>query len=105
MQIVFEKDYLSELYYYGKSKSKKYRFSPEVVNKYIRRIITLAEAPNVESLFALNSLNYEVLRGDKSGLSSIRIDRKYRLEFIVSTENCETTITICTIVDISNHYK
>ena len=63
-------------------------------------------APNVEALYMLSSLNYEVLKGNKKGVSSIRIDKKYRLEFIISTHSSgESLITICSILDISNHYE
>ena len=65
---------------------------------------TLADAPNIESLFVLNSLNYEVLTGDKAGLSSIRIDHKYRLLLKVEQKE-EKIITVCNILDITNHYK
>lgn len=75
-----------------------------MVKNYVKRIITLAEAPNIETLYVLNSLNYEVLTGDKAGISSIRIDLKYRLEFKVE-EMEEPIITICNILDITNHYK
>lgn len=104
MTIQFDKEYLSELYYAGKCSDKKHRFQPGVAKNYVKRIITLAEAPNIETLYVLNSLNYEVLTGDKAGISSIRIDLKYRLEFKVE-EMEEPIITICNILDITNHYK
>jgi proteic killer suppression protein len=104
MTIQFDKKYLSELYYTGKCADKKHWFQPSVVRNYVKRIVTLAEAPNVETLFVLNSLNYEVLSGNKAGISSIRIDSKYRLEFKVE-ESTEPVVTICNILDITNHYK
>jgi proteic killer suppression protein len=104
MEIQFDKEYLSELYYTGKSSDKKHRFQPKVVRNYVKRIITLADAPNIDSLYVLNSLNYEVLTGDKAGISSIRIDLKYRLEFKVEQKE-EPVVTVCNILDISNHYK
>lgn len=104
MIIKFDKEYLEELYYKEKCSDKKHRFQPQVIKNYVKRIITLAEAPNIEALFPLHSLNYEVLSGDKKGISSVRIDKQYRLEFIVSNEG-EPVITICTITDITNHYK
>ena len=104
MVIRFEKEYLEELYYYAKCSDKKHRFQSQVISNYIRRIITLAEAPNIEALYQMNSLNYEVLSGNKKGFSSIRINRQYRLEFIVSSEG-EPAVTICSITDITNHYK
>lgn len=104
MIVKFDKKYLEELYVSGKCDDKKHRYQPQVIRNYIRRVVTLAEAPNIEALYPLHSLNYEVLVGDKKGLSSIRIDKQYRLEFIVS-EDGEPTITICTLTDITNHYK
>ncbi|MDO5524167.1 MAG: type II toxin-antitoxin system RelE/ParE family toxin [Bacteroidia bacterium] len=106
MLVEFEKEYLAELYEKGKCSSKKYRFQPSVVKNYKRRIDTLIDAPNIEALYLINSLNYEVLKGDKRGISSIRIDRQYRLEFEVSKHDSgETIFTICSILDISNHYE
>jgi proteic killer suppression protein len=106
MIIRFEKDYLLDLYQEGKTKDKKYRFQPSVVKNYIKRIDTLISANRIEDLFPFHSLNYEVLTGDKKGISSIRINDQYRLEFIVSKESeLEPIITICTIKDITNHYK
>lgn len=104
MQIRFDKEYLSELYYTGKCSDKKHRFQPKVIRNYVKRIITLAEAPSIEALYVLNSLNYEVLSGNKEGISSIRIDHKYRLEFKVE-QLTEPIITVCNILDITNHYK
>jgi len=39
MEIKFEKKYLEELYEYGKSSDKKYRFQPQIVAKYRKTII------------------------------------------------------------------
>lgn len=105
MVIEFEKEYLSELYYEGKCCDKKHRFQPQVVKKHVKRIVTLAEALNLKLFYPLNSLNYEVLDGDKKGISSIRIDKQYQLEFKVSTNDSEPIVTICSIIDITNHYK
>lgn len=48
----------------------------------------------IETLYRIKSLN-----------SSIRIDLKYRLEFMVRKEEDEEIVTICRLLDISNHYK
>ncbi len=106
MIVKFEKEYLSELYYTSKCNDKKYRYQPQIVKNYIKRIIILNEANKIEDLYSIHSLNYEVLQGDKQGISSIRINDQYRLEFIVSTDTeNEPIITVCTIKDITNHYK
>lgn len=37
---------------------------------------------------------------------SIRVNDKYRIEFIVSQEeNGKALLTICNIIELSNHYK
>ncbi len=105
MEIFFEKDYLKELYEDGKARSKKHRFQPSVVKKYIQTIDKLRVAKNTEELYPIKSLNYEKLIGDKNGLESVRVDKKYRIEFISSVEGEEPdTITICSIIELSNHY-
>jgi proteic killer suppression protein len=103
MEIRFDKEYLEELYLNGKTKNKKYRFQPQVVKKYQKRIDTLAGVTRIEELFTLNSLNFEAL--ESSGNYSIRIDYHYRLEFQVSNSESEPIITICLIMDITNHYE
>jgi len=106
MEIIFTEDYLKELYQEGKTKNKKYRFQKEVIKKYKQTIDKLRVAKNIEDLYPIRSLNYEKLIGDKKGLESVRVDKKYRIEFISSVEGEEpNTITICSIIDLSNHYS
>ena len=59
----------------------------------------------MEELFTIHSLNYEVLKGDKAGISSIRVNNQYRIEFTVSEQDSETIVYICNILELSNHYK
>ena len=106
MIVKFDKAYLSELYYNGKCSDKKHRYQPDIVKRYKRRIDTLNDASCIEVLYHLNSLEYEVLSGDKEGISSIRVNDKYRIEFIVShEEDGKELLTICNIIELSNHYK
>ncbi|MCM4164025.1 plasmid maintenance system killer protein [Arenibacter sp. TNZ] len=106
MEINFEKDYLEELYENGKARSKKHRFQPSVIKKYIQTIDKLRVAKNTEELYPIKSLNYERLIGDKKGLESVRVDGKYRIEFLTTLEGEEpNSITICSIIELSNHYK
>jgi proteic killer suppression protein len=105
MEIKFDKIYLSELYYKGQSSDKNYRFQPQIVRKYQRCIDLLEGAASIETLFQYNALNYEVLKGNKSGISSIRINDQYRIEFIATKIETETIVTVCNILELSNHYK
>ena len=105
MYIEFDKEYLKELYTEGKTSDKKHRYQPEVIRGYQKAVAALKRATGVEMLYQLHSLNYEVLQGDKRGISSVRINRKYRLEFTVREVLDEEIITICRLLEISNHYQ
>ena len=104
MEIYFKEEYLKLLYTNGVS-DKKHRYQPHIIRKYIRIIDLMTELPNVLSLLKYNSLNYERLRGDKAGLSSVRVNDQYRIEFEEITTDGEVIATICNITELSNHYK
>ena len=105
MVIEFDKEYLSELYFNGRTSDKKHRFQPQVIQKYKRVVDTLESVDRVEDLFRYNSLNYEVLSGKEAGIESVRVDSKYRVEFKSRIVSDETIVTICRILELSNHYK
>ncbi len=106
MNVEFEKKYLAELYEDGKTSDKKHRYQSNIVNGYLKCVKALINATRIEDLFLYRSLKYEKLSGDKKGISSLRINDQYRLEFreIPSSSN-QTTIEICSLIDITNHYK
>ena len=102
MEIKFEKDYLRELFYDGVASDKQHRYQPDIVRRYVRVVNILDSVDKVADLFRYRSLHYEKLVGDKKGLGSVRVNDQYRIEFISSeTEG----ITICNIIELSNHYK
>lgn len=100
MIVTFDKDYLCELYENGKS-DKRHRFQPDIIKRYKRGVDYLKSANKIEDLHLLPSLHYEALKGDKVGISSIRVNHQYRIEFTVT----ESVVTICNILELSNHYK
>lgn len=100
MVVTFDKEYLKNLYEKGVG-DKKHRFQPDIIKRYKKCVDYLKSAGKIEDLFLLASLNYKVLSGDKSGISSIRVNDQYRIEFTVS----ESHITVCNILELSNHYK
>jgi proteic killer suppression protein len=105
MEVAFEKEYLRDLYKTGKTADKKNRFQPEIIKKYQYCIDTLLGAKSIEVLYSIHSLNYEILRGDKAGISSIRVNKQYRIEFTVKDNGIEPLVTVCNILELSNHYK
>ena len=105
MQVTFEKDYLKELYENGQASDKKHRFQPQIVKKYTRVIDVMMEQSNVMGLAQYGSLHYEHLHGDKEGLSSVRVNDQYRIEFREILQDDQTIAEIESITELSNHYK
>ena len=101
MEITFEKDYLRELFYEGVASDKHHRYQPDIVKRYVRVVNILDSVERISDLLRYRSLRYEKLVGDKAGLESVRVNNQYRLEFKSSEVSC---ITICNIIELSNHY-
>lgn len=105
MIVTFEEDYLRELYENGKASDKKHRFQPQVVKKYTRVVDLMMEQTNVMDLAKYGGLHYEHLHGDKEGLSSVRVNDQYRIEFREITEGNKTIAEMVSLTELSNHYK
>lgn len=104
MEVRFDKQYLKDLYENGDA-GKKHRFQPQIVKRYIRVVDLMIESNNVAALLPYNSLNYEKLHGDKEGLSSVRVNDQYRIEFEEIIHGTEVIASIVNITELSNHYK
>ncbi len=105
MIITFGQTYLQELYISGHTNNKKHRFQPQIVNKFVKVVNLMKQQENVLGLTKYGSLHYEKLHGDKEGLSSVRVNNQYRIEFTESMEEGKQIATICNITELSNHYK
>lgn len=104
MIVVFEEEYLRDLYEKGVCSDKRHRYQPNVIKGYKRGIDLLMWAERKEDLFRINSLHFEALVGDKKGLFSIRANLDYRIEFGLEESSEEPILTVCNIVELSNHY-
>ncbi len=105
MIIIFEKTYLKELYENGVTSNKKHRYQPNIIKRYIERVNLLKKVITKEELFPFKSLNFEALTGDKKRLFSIKVNDQYRIEFTLDENLEQPILTICNIVELSNHYK
>ena len=105
MIVTFEEDYLRELYESGRTRDKKYRFQPHIVKKYTRVVDLMMVQSNVMDLARYRGLHYEHLHGDKEGLSSVRVNDQYRIEFREIIEDEKTIAEVVSITELSNHYK
>jgi len=106
MKIIFEKEYLEELYFFGYTRKKKYRYPKGIIKKYVKTIDLLIDVCNIDVLNQINGLNYKTLKGSKSNIESVRINDQYRLEFktLKSTGDIKV-IYICSIIELSKHYQ
>ena len=105
MIVTFNEDYLENLYTQGMTGIKKLRFQPQIVRGYQKAVKYLIQARRIEDLFPFKSLHFEALHGDKEGRFSVRANDQYRVEFTVEKSTDEPIVTICNIMDLSNHYK
>jgi len=105
MTVTFEKEYLRELYENGQASEKKHRFQPQIVKKYTRVIDLMMEQTNVMDLTRYGGLHYEHLHGDKEGLSSVKVNDQYRIEFREILQENKTIAELVNITELSNHYK
>lgn len=105
MIVTFEEQYLQDLYEMGETHEKKHRYQPNIIRGYQKGIKFMIQAKKPDELMKIHSLNFEALKGDKKGRYSIRANSQYRIEFTID-ENLETPVlTVCNIIDLSNHYK
>lgn len=105
MIVTFEKIYLKELYTQGEASDKKHRYQPQIVQKFIKVINLMIAQKDVQGLSRYGSLHYEHLHGNKEGLSSVRVNDQYRIEFEEILQEGHTIANVCNITELSNHYK
>ena len=105
MEVTFETEALFKLYTEGVSTDRVTRMQPHIIKRYQKAVDYLRDAPSIESLWQIKSLHYEKLKGNKKERSSVKINDQYRLEFIVTLNNEKPILTICHIMEISNHYQ
>lgn len=103
MKVYFNNKYLEELAV-NEPKGKR-KYSSEVVTMYRKKLVILGNVRNSNELRAFKSLHFERLQGDKLGLYSIRINEKFRLEFLINKEMDIVVEEIIIIEVLSNHYK
>lgn len=105
MIVTFEEVYLKELYEKGVASDKKHRYQPSIVKRYKNCINYLKQAKRKEDLYPIVSLHFEALIGDKKGRFSVKVNDKYRVEFTIDENIEQPVLSICNIVELSNHYK
>ena len=105
MVVTFNEEYLENLYTKGQTGLKKLRFQPQIIRGYQKVVKILINAGRKEDLFPFKSLHFEALHNDKEGLFSVKVNDQYRVEFTLTEIENEQVITVCNIMELSNHYK
>ena len=105
MIVTFEEAYLRELYEDGQASDKKHRFQPQIIKKFTRVVDLMMAETNVMGLTKHGGLHYEHLHGDKEGLSSVKVNDQYRIEFREILEGDKTIAEMVSLTELSNHYK
>jgi proteic killer suppression protein len=105
MVVTFNEEYLESLYTSGKTGIKKLWFQPQIVRGYQKAVKILIQAGRIEDLYPFKSLHFEALHGDKEGRFSVKANDQYRVEFTVEQTTDEPVVSICNIMELSNHYK
>ena len=72
---------------------------------YQKAVKFLIQAQRIEDLFPFKSLHFEALHGDKEGRFSVKANDQYRVEFSIEESDEEPVVTICNVLELSNHYK
>lgn len=76
------------------------------VKQYIKTVNKLRSVQKVEQLFQFAGLNYEKLKGNLKGFSSVRINQQYRIIFEEVANTAEPfEIVLFRLEEISKHYE
>lgn len=104
MTIDFETEELQVFVQTGKAETRELRKlqgNKAIIQNLSRVYAMLEEAPNVDYLYKLRSLNYEHLHGDREGQSSVRIGYSSPYRLIFTEHDCGIRIIV---IEISKHY-
>jgi toxin HigB-1 len=72
---------------------------PELTKKFRKVVGLVVQAFDERDLYALASLHYEKLEGDRVGQRSLRLDKKWRLIVRVETTEEQNIVIVIEIVD------
>ena len=77
MRVEFEDDRLRRLY--TEIDYRMPKFGPELTKAFRKRVAVLSAAADERDLYAMRSLHFEKLSGDRLGQRSIRLNKQWRL--------------------------
>lgn len=75
------------------------RLPISVISSCRQKLVILRAAPDERTLRNWKSLHYEKLEGDRSGQRSIRLNKQWRLVFIINSDLTPPKITVLSVED------
>ncbi|MBA9076106.1 type II toxin-antitoxin system RelE/ParE family toxin [Rufibacter quisquiliarum] len=106
MEIIFNDDELCSLYEGKKIKNKEYQSNPQLVKQFIKTVKLMQSVSRVEQLTQFYTLNYHKLGGKLDGLSTVYVNKQYRILFTeVPEEEPPHIVRIVKIEELSKHYQ
>ena len=99
MRIGFKSKKLEKLYTQEKGARK---YPPPVVDAFFELVSTIQAADSLLDLYALESLHFEQLGGDRKGDRSFILHDRWRLEVVLEKDRQGYMVTI---LKISKHYE
>lgn len=74
-------------------------FEPAIVKAYRKRLQLIRAAVDERAFYAMKSLHYEKLKGDRSGQSSMRLNDQWRLILRIVHKDPDKVVVIVSVVD------
>ena len=99
MQFRFQTKELKDLYITEKGIQK---YPPDVANSFFEIMDIIAAAKDERDLYALKSLHFEKLVGNRQGQHSLRLNIQWRLIVTIEKVAQEKWVVV---ISIENHYK
>jgi toxin HigB-1 len=82
-----------------RGRKARQRWAAGIAEAFARVMGVIDAMPDVRDLYALKSLHFERLSGDRKGQSSVRLNKQYRLIVTVEREDGTDVLVIHEIVD------
>lgn len=102
MIIKFSNLYLEAL---TKDEAKgKPKYNDVIIKKLKKTLKILEHIPDTKSLWSLNGLGFEMLKGGRRGQCAVRVDYHYRLIFKIEQDVINIR-EILIIDELTNHYQ
>jgi proteic killer suppression protein len=95
MEVRFENDELDRL----EVQAGNGRFSEAIAKAYRKRMQQIRAASGTQDFYALKSLHFEKLKGDRAGQWSMRLNDQWRLIMKIAEKDGRTEAVICDITD------